>query len=840
MNVQTPLFVLENDNGGLLVQTVFSANQPDSAKQPDGVATSIVVDGVEYFAWEYRVSLKGRSSPKIYSYIVINGDHWQYINLHDGFLMRFIKTTDVLDEDDDVLALQHMFVMEDLEDAQVIFLFTPPGKYLIDKLDSDSPTLTPGDRLVGGETMDLDKVPYCLILGLNMHRVQNVTVRFSPGEPLNDPCLDAFVRFLQHPTEETRSEFQRNMALSDRSELSIATSNLLTRVNEYIKQQMGIVVTSQITSKALQEDPYKEDLIKSGILQGMLVLDYLCDQLARGNICAVAELERFGTDDEMEYSQQQKEIEPPADPLGQTLRLIRIALFETMSEFRRAYIKRTALCFDIRDYCECLLDTHLFGNAYTPFLSPRPTLVWRYRKTGDKYILETDSVSNNRDSEDRFVLADGSELSLVPPRSEDAYSGILRRANWSTYTEYKRYRSLTLSNVLRLEFFNVRLLAKASLYTHPASFFTEYVAKDRAGNISTLEACQYALYIFNTNFWETSTRATFQDTSYIEVIDKGIFYRFVNDTLYAYKFVTVSEVRTQQTHAMVLMLHCEAEQDPQTCVLNVNVNNDPNFGIGEVRSARAQPAMQQIHLDKAISDGICITYTFLCAEIYLMCAPKWQEMGCTGMVTCKLVLYRWLSRNRFGNPIGIDFFDPMPPVPMDLFAQRRLQYQLGPFGEYHNRRQDRPEYLQMSQAFMNMNDFQGISRMTITMPRKRSRDAVSVESPEVKRRRPGMREAVTQIALPPASRKSLLPKKSQRKTPAVLGNPIVLPGALLKSLLPKDFGMSARQTVARRMELEEDLPVNSKRREHVREIRPKHKPGKPTPIPPKFPVVLRL
>ena len=839
MSVQTQYFVLGTNGNTMTVQTVLSTN---FKKQQVVVPT--IVDNDFYFAVTREITVRA-PLPRKFSYIVMDNGKWDYITPYDGCLLRFIESK----QEDNLL--KHTFVMEDLEYAQVIYLYTPKDTPIL-------PKLTRGDRLVGRAEF-IPEVTYSLTRMLDVRRVENVKVRFSPAEePLGDPCLDAFVSFLKEPTDMSQKDFHTKMGVkSDRESIADATSHLLEQVNTYIEQQKEGVERSEITSQALKEDPYRVEF-NSKTLKGKPVLDYLCGQLARGNICAVAELERFGGDFEMGYYQNQLNT---IGPEPSTLILIRIAVYRVMTEFRNAYITRTDLCFDIRDYSECYLVTQLYGSVYSRWRSPHPTLVWRYRKTGSQYILQRntfDELNNYMDHNldiDRFVLADGSELTLVPQREEDAYSGIFTSTappegdRWetflrTTYGRYQRYISLALLNVIRLEFFNVRLVAKACLYNHPVNFFEEKLfeeklATTRADNILLLKTCQQALIDFNETYWIKNNSwdkmadmtpymmadimvRTFLQGGYVTndeddfVLDQlfellnyytydeqlerfkkytkvvlpsekevvitdfvwtdfvetfrhayqtcqekdGIFYRFVEDTLYAYKFVTVAT--PVGSHAMVVMLYCENRSEPQTCVLNVNAEHDPDYGVDALRARSARAEMKLIPLHKSISAGLCIIHTFLCAEIYLMGAPKWQSMGCTGMVTCKLVLYRWLLRNKFGDLFGMDFFDPMPSVPMNVSCvKRRERYKDGEYNgvrhgiDMHGAIMRRTaDYSVWSEEFMaeNAEAFEGITGMTM-------------------------------------SRKSETEGKSQVETHGVLeaGTPIDLPGALVETVLPKDF-----------------------------------------------------
>lgn len=795
-----PLYVIDTDDTkGVHVRTVWCTKRAPGHETYD----TIEVEDVIYYSANYWLAFKGEN-PLLASYISLRPssvDGWDYEHLWSARMVRSVGKAA------EETFMRYMFVMEDVEHAQVIELTTLLDEPLIALPGGcGQPVGVPydvriGDRFVGRQdgAPELRGTHYLTKIS-DVRLVDNVTVRFGIGEPLGDPLLDAFCAFLETPTVVMMDKVLASAAPVELTMRLTILMNMLIRSANIVMELPTWDGDAKVTTVALELDVYLDESVRRG-LGG--VLTYLCHNLRCGNVCALSELERYGTDYETEYYLQQEQTKPPAVKLAASLRDVRNVLYEAISLFLEHYIGRTYLCFDISDYSECFVDTFRFTTTYSPTSYKLSTIVWRYVKRGEPgkehYVLNTSEFDVlHRDhmcnleacATDRFVLADGSELTFVPPRTEGAYAGCFVESRTQTIVGYRRYRPLALTNVIRLQFYNIRTMAKASLYEHPMVFYATG-KPSREDNIDRLRTCKDELETFNAMFWvdedmdldmdgvvecvlqggilvsggveygvnelveigegaieefvhggtTLGTKIIVYDAdewkqfrellielfeAHRETDEGAIFYRFVNDTLYAYKLLTLIDF--DSPHAMALMLHCHAntKRTPRVCVLNVNSRDEDIYGTDAVSVARARRGAEKINLHKSISTGICGMYTYLCAEMYLLCAHLWQRLGYTGMVSSKVVLYMWLSRNKFDADIGIDFFDPLPRVPMREddgkpipFAQRRETYNNNGYNfvrflEKNTR--DSPGYQETSEKFLALNDFRGITSLTGEIP----------------------------------------------------------------------------------------------------------------------------
>jgi hypothetical protein len=305
--------------------------------------------------------------------------------------------------------------------------------------------------------------------------------------------------------------------------------------------------------------------------------------------------------------------------------------------FRIWHVHRATHVFRLYDYNNYFLTTQELGPMYyTLPVKYREVLVWKYKRK-------------------IYVLANGDRL---VPGGE--YNGIFQRAHSKASSSdspaekmkkaYNTFGGLELGNIIRLKFFNRRIDAKGSIHRHDMRFIVSGTA-----NRNKWELCKRLLINFRNKFLREPRPVTYDETR------DGVVYRYVNGTLFAYKLVNVSG--SDNPHAMALMMKSTLTEC-EMGTFNINRKDAEEYEADDNRTAAAGA----LHVHKTTGRGLCVAYTYLCAEIFLLCAELWKDR--TGMQTSRVLMHKWLTESNITRA-ELDKFDKLAEVQFKSVIERR-------------------------------------------------------------------------------------------------------------------------------------------------------------------------
>ena len=433
-------------------------------------------------------------------------------------------------------------------------------------------------------------------------------------------------------------------------------------------------------------------------------LSTLCECIDQGNVCALAM--RPDVLNARPYAVLREDEEGKIDEDDATVDL-RLSLMEAIYQFRQFYISKATHVFRLYDFANGLMTTHEPLSVYTlkddDYME---LLVWKFR---DDVLCDTD----DRNASDVYVLADGRQL-----KAGGKYNGMFSKQPSDTLNElkiaYTSFSAMELTNIIQLQFFSQRILSKGSLYRHDVRCFA--TDDDPESNTILWRMCRGLLRKFNTDFWSTRSES---GPVAGETTD-GVVYRFVDHKLFAYKFVTVRGSRS--SHAMALMLHSNAN-GMKWCAFDVNRITKLEHSVPWHNKT---PDAQSLVVHKTTGNGLCMIYTYICMELYLLCATMWEKLSDgdhipTGMMTSRAVLHQWLRNTKIADLDVFDtFFDKFPETPENTVVERRANWK--DTITYTIERRTNADYDAAFAKFVDGKDFSSIPPQTLFPSHTQSSD----------------------------------------------------------------------------------------------------------------------
>ena len=619
-----------------LLRTVTWNETPVAGEHTD-------IEGETFYSKKYTAKFK--SIPLLYTYmsdlkfeggVVVD---YAKCNICEDECLRFIDSR----KKDDMVGLQlYTFMMEDC-DGSLIVHFVMPDSDTTAKLYRESTTRLARVVLEFGEDTCMHGYHLFNISKITYIQSMNVT----DGGDLQNPTLDAFAALLERPSVSNIRTFNKKLEKYENAENSEAYTSALETLAVHL-EIISSWVPLKTRTKKWQRDwnkSWKKAYKKNKSILGnesfkaffdlytTLIDPDISKQIRRGNVCnTVSYIDRTTNNRwKLQYD-----------------------ISALVNAFRIWYVHHSTHVFRLYDYKNYFLTTQELGQMYYELPDKyRKVLVWKYKPKGANYVR----YKRIRHSPGEiYVLANGDRL--VPG---DKYNGIFLRASSKASSRdssteklkkaYNKFQGLELGNIIRLKFLNRRIEAKGSIRRHDMRFIASETA-----NLNKWELCKGLLISFRNDFWNKRHEpVTYDETS------NGVVYRYVNDTLFAYKLVNVSG--SDSPHAMALMMKSTREEC-EMGTFNINSADRAEYEAADNRTAAAGA----LHVHKSTGKGLCVVYTYLCAEIFLLCAELWTDR--TGMQTSRVLLHEWLTKSNITRA-ELDEFDKLAEVSSDSVIARR-------------------------------------------------------------------------------------------------------------------------------------------------------------------------
>jgi len=700
-----------------------------------------VIDGIPFRSTEYNVSFVDK--PSLHSYIKVSSwdtqeqvpevDDYDITNVvtkHE--LLRYV-TNEAIPE----LHNRYTFVIEDCKRPYLVQLDGQGESYELLKTDQHFRC----------NTTSVEEGGYLMTTMEDITPVESVCI-VEASVPVNNSILRSISAFLKKPTPTSREAFFTEISRVKAPKLREAMRNitkLLPTANtaDQVKQSMNkrkknaSEQLSQLKEEPIEKTKKKQrrerrrnmkklnreinavNAVKERIQAeienlrrdmddltiGDTTLGHLRNKIEQGNICALA-IDQ-STFSELPYASAGSD-----DELTNS---VRRSVVNVIREFYKFYIGKATHVFQLYDFNNGLLTTHEMLKVYDSRggYTPDQLLVWKYRKQQDHQEQCDLSTENDKLEGDIYVLANGIQLVLETGQIQEKYNGIfLSQSPKMLIESYKSLNALQLSNLIRLQFFNQRIISKGSFYRHDMRGICD---KNGSTNAKKWQKCEEIMNTFNTTFWgnDHPNEIVYEDDRV-----NGVVYRLLKgangdpDTLFAYKLMSLEADNV--AHAAALMMYSTGKDNKKVAYFDVNTVSNPKY-VFPSQSKTEDAQSTEVH--QSIDRGLCNVHTYLCAEIYLLCAPLWKDLGeddhtPTGMLTSREALHRWLINNEISGEVleVLHRFDKLPDMPSTSVLERRKNWQPTSTNLQYRTLE---EYAQQFASFEDQNDFANIPPQTL-------------------------------------------------------------------------------------------------------------------------------